>query len=238
MPNIPLMTKFIALISCTLALFLSGCSGMSIKDDPRPVEDVVIRAEQLVKSKAYAAAARQYAIAIFKDPVVGRYYLRRAELLERIDEDKDAFRTYEKALKMVPEDDPDHLQIMHRLALIDANHLFKLDDAEELLQRMPARSVEKLDLAAFLYYQASQYDQAISLLNKALERVRSADQKALLLYHAALIYLELKDQKNTFGSLYYSINNAEHLGLIRDIEQLWQVINEDPATAPPVFSKP
>lgn len=238
MPSIPHTIRFIVFLGCILAIFLSGCTGLSIKDDPRQVEDVVSRAEQLVKSKAYAAAAHQYAIAILKDPVVGRYHLRRAELLERIDEDKEAHRTYERAMKMVPEDDPDHLQIMHRLALIDANHLFKLDDAEELLQRMPKRSIEKLDLAAFLYYQASQYDMAISLLNKALERVRSADQKALLLYHAALIYVRLEDQKNTFGSLYYAINNAEHLGLIRDIEQLWQEINQDPVTGSSVFSKP
>ncbi len=60
------------------------------KDDPRPVEDVISRAEQLVRSKAYAAAAEQYAIVIAKDPTVGRYYLRRAEILERIDEDKEA----------------------------------------------------------------------------------------------------------------------------------------------------
>jgi len=109
--------------------------------------------------------------------------------------------------------------------LIDANHLFKLDEAEELLQRMPGTSIERYDVAAFLYYQASQYEESLKLLNKALERVRSADQKALLLYHAALVYLKLEDEKNTFGSLYYAINNAEHLGLIRDIEQLWQEIN-------------
>ena len=120
---------------------------------------------------------------------------------------------------------------MHRLALIDANHLFKLDEAEALLKRLPPRSIEKLDLAAFLYYQASQYDEAIELLNKALEKVRDADQKALLLYHAALIYVKLGDEKNTFGSLYFAINNAEHLGLIRDIEQLWQEINENPEGA-------
>jgi tetratricopeptide (TPR) repeat protein len=192
---------------------------------------VISRAEQLVQSKAYAAAAQQYAIVILKDPVVGRYYLRRAEILERIDEDKEAHRTYERALDMVPEDDPDFIQIMHRLALVDANHLYKLDEAEELLERLPKRSVEKLDLTAFLYYQASQYDTAISLLNKALEKVKTADQKALLLYHAALIYVKLQDQKNTFGSLYYAISNAEHLGLIRDIEQLWQEINEVPTEA-------
>ncbi|MCF6238946.1 MAG: hypothetical protein L3J79_09080, partial [Candidatus Marinimicrobia bacterium] len=225
------IVRLIIFLSCTLTLFLGGCTGVSIKNDQRPVEDVVNQAEQLVQRKAYAAAAHQYAIAILKDPVVGRYYLRRAELLERIDEDKEAHRTYEKALDMVPEDDPDQIQIMHRLALVDANHLFKLDEAEELLQRLPGRSIERLDLAAFLYYQSSQYDVAISLLNKALERVKSADQKALLLYHAALIYVALKDQKNTFGSLYYAINNAEHLGLIRDIEQLWQEINEEPVDA-------
>ena len=59
--------------------------------------------------------------------------------------------------------------------------------------------------------------------------------KALLLYHAALVYVELEDQKNTFGSLYFSINNAEHLGLIRDIEQLWEEINQDPESGKPVF---
>ncbi len=229
------IARLIILIGCTLTIFLGGCAGVSIKNDQRPVEEVVNQAEQLVQSKAYAAAAYQYAIAILKDPVVGRYYLRRAELLERIDEDKEARRTYERALEMVPEDDPDQIQVMHRLALIDANHLFKLDEAEELLQRLPGKSVERLDLAAFLYYQSSQYDIAISLLNKALERVRNADQKALLLYHAALIYVALEDQKNTFGSLYYAINNAEHLGLIRDIEQLWQEINEDPADGLPVL---
>ncbi len=222
------MTRLIILISCTLALFLGGCAMLPAKDDPRPIEAVISRAEQLVKSKAYAAAAKQYAIVITKDPTVGQYYLRRAEILERIDEDKEAHRTYERAMKMITEEDPDHLQVMHRLALVDANHLFKLDDAEELLMRMPAKSIERLDLSAFLYYQSSQPDQAIALLNKALEKVRSADQKALLLYHAALVYVKLEDQKNTFGSLYYAINNAEHLGLIRDIEQLWQEINKDP----------
>ena len=218
-------TKTFILIASTVVLCLGGCAGVSVKDDPRPIEDVINRAEQLIQGKAYSAAAKQYAVVIAKDPAIGRHYLRRAEILERIDEDKEAYRTYQQAMEMVAEEDPDHLQIMHRLALINANHLFKLDEAEELLQRMPGTSVERYDLAAFLYYQASQYEESITLLNKALERVRSADLKALLLYHAALVYLKLDDQKNTYGSLYYAINNAEHLGLIRDIEQLWQEIN-------------
>jgi tetratricopeptide (TPR) repeat protein len=229
------MTKLVALLGCTLALFFGGCTSISTTLDPRPVDEVINQAENLIRSKAYAAAAEQYAIVILKEPTVGRYYLRRAEVLERIDEDREAYSTYKQGLRKVPEDDPDYLQIMHRLALIDANHLFRLDEAEDLLQRMPAGSIEKLDTAAFLYYQANQPDQAILLLNKALEHVRTADQKALLPYHAALVYVMIKDQKNTFGSLYYSINNAEHLGLIRDIEQLWEEINDIPNAE---FSKP
>jgi tetratricopeptide (TPR) repeat protein len=195
---------------------------------------VVTNAERLVAAKAYAAAARQYEVATLKAPTVGRYYLRRAELLERVDLDEEAQETYDEALENVPADDPDYLQLIHRLALVDANHLKRIEEAEALLQKMPDGSIEKIDTAAFLYYQSSQYDMAIKLLNKALEKVRDADMKALLLYHAALVYLELGDQKNTFGSLYFSINNAEHLGLIRDIEQLWQEINKEP----PVFPDP
>ena len=231
MPKMISMTRFMIAISCTVTLLLGGCAAVSVNEDKRPVEAIINRAEQLIKSKAYAAAAEEYAVIIRKEPTVGRHYLRRAEILERIDEDNEAHSTYERGLKMVPEEDPDQIQLMHRLALVDANHLFKLDEAEELLTRLPPRSIEKLDLAAFLYYQASQYNEAIELLNKALEKVRDADQKALLLYHAALIYVKLGDEKNTFGSLYFAINNAEHLGLIRDIEQLWQKLNEIPEGA-------
>jgi len=230
-PKIINMTRFMIAISCTVTLLLGGCAASSVKEDDRPIEVLINRAEQLIRSKAYAAAAKEYTVIIREEPTIGSHYLRRAEVLERIDEDKEAHRTYEQGLKRVPEDDPDQLELMHRLALVDANHLFKLDEAEELLTRLPPRSIEKLDLAAFLYYQASQYTEAIELLNKALEKVRNADQKALLLYHAALIYVKLEDEKNTFGSLYYAINNAEHLGLIRDIEQLWQELNKTPEDA-------
>ena len=234
------MTLFSKMIKNALVFFtasaLVACGGyVYVDNDQRPVEEVVRKAEELIKSKAYAAAAKEYAIAIQKQPENGKYYLRQAELFERIDEDNLAEQAYERGLKNVPEEDPEHLKIMHRLALINANHLFRIDEAEELMLKMPDKSIEKYDTTAFLYYKASQFDQAISLLNKALERVRTADMKALLLYHAALVYVELKDQKNTFGSLYFSINNAEHLGLIRDIEQLWEEINQDPESGNPIF---
>ncbi|MBW2476990.1 MAG: hypothetical protein JRE16_10145 [Deltaproteobacteria bacterium] len=200
---------------------------LTVVNDPRPVEQIIKDAEELVMLKAYADAADEYAYVVYKDPSVGRYYLRYAELLERIDKDNAARKVYSQALENVPEDDPARVEIIHRMALIDANHLFKVEEAEELLHLLPSGSIERYDLAAFLYYQAHQYDSALELLNNALERVRDADQKALLMFHASLIYHELGDVKNTFGSLYHAINLSEHLGLIRDIENFWELINQD-----------
>lgn len=225
------------LLTCAI-LLACGCSSRYVaKDDQRNVKDVIASAERLVKSKAYAKAAREYAIVILKEPNVGKHYLRRTEILERIDEDEEAYEVYQEAMENVPEDDPDRISIIHGLALINANHLFKIEEAEDLMQMLPDKSIEKYDTSAFLYYQSAQYELSLRLLNKALERVRSADMKALLLYHAALIYTKLKDQKNLFGALYYSINNAEHLGLIRDIEQLWQELNEGPGSGDNLFPK-
>ena len=220
-------TRGCIVLILAITLLLAGCSGVVRKDDPRPVESIIRRAEDLVASKAYTAAADQYAIVTAKAPTVGKYYLRHGELLERVDEDKEARKVYKTALDEIPEDDPDRIELILRLALIDANHLYRLDEAEDLLFQLPSNSIERYDLAAFLYYQANQPKPALELLNKALERTRDADQKALLMYHASLVYHQLGDEKNTFGSLYHAINLSEHLGLIRDIENFWELINRD-----------
>ena len=73
------MTRFMIAISCTATLLLGGCATLPVKDDKRPVEAVINRAEQLIKGKAYAAAAEEYTIIIRKEPTIGSHYLRRAE---------------------------------------------------------------------------------------------------------------------------------------------------------------
>jgi len=104
LPHILRTSKAILSLGCALVLCLGGCASVSIsgKDDPRPVGDIISRAEQLVHNKAYAAAAEQYAAVLVKEPAVGHHYLRRAEILERIDEDKEAYRTYEQAMRWLP----------------------------------------------------------------------------------------------------------------------------------------
>ena len=208
-----------------LLLLLAGCAGLVAPADPRPAAEVAAQAEELVKRKAYADAAELYATAIAKQPDNGRYYLRRSELLEALGLDKESRATYRHGLSRVAKDSPEYLETMYRLALLSADHLQDIDSAEDLLAQLPTGSAFRLDLAGYLYYQANQYELAIRMFNQALGLTTNPDQKAIVLYHAALVYDALKDEKNSVTSLFHAINNATHLGLIRDISALWAKVN-------------
>lgn len=209
------------LVTLLAALLLTGCSALFPPPDPRPAEEIVTQAEDLVNRKAYAGAAELYTLAIAKQPGNGRYYLRRSELLEALGRDKEARANYRAGLSKASKGSPEQLELMHRLALLSAEHLQDIDTAEDLLELMPTGSVARLDLAGYLYYQANQPELALKMFNQALGVTSDADQKAIVLYHAALVYDGLKDDKNAVTSLFHAINNATHLGLIRDISALW-----------------
>ena len=208
-----------------LLLLLTGCAGLLAPPDPRPVEEITAQAEMLVKNRAYERAAELYAKAIVKQPANGRYYLRRGELLEALGRDGDAREAYRAGLKNVDKAAPEHLSLMQFLALLSAEHLQDIDTAEDMLEQMPNGSGPKLDLSGYLYYQADQHELALKFYNQALGIATDPDQKAIVLYHAALVYDALKDEKNSVTSLFHAINQATHLGLIRDISVLWEKVN-------------
>lgn len=203
------------------ALLLTGCAVLFPPSDPRPADEIVAQAEDLARRKAYAGAIDLYALAIAKQPGNGRYYLRRSELLEALGRAKESRANYRAGLSKTSKGSPAQLELMHRLALLSAEHLQDIDTAEDLLELMPTGSVPRLDLAGYLYYQANQPELALKMFNQALGLATDGDQKAIVLYHAALVYDGLNDDKNAVTSLFHAINNATHLGLIRDISALW-----------------
>lgn len=208
-----------------LGMLLSGGCTIFTHVDPRPVKEIVAAAEDLASRKAYHDASEAYALAIAKEPGNGRYYLRRGELLEAFGQIEKARETYKKGLRKVSETAPEYPLLIHYQALLCATDLYDLDTAEELLEKLPLGSVQRLDLSAYLYLQTGQDEEALKMLNQALPRAEDPNQKAFILYHAALIYDRFNDEKNTFTSLYHAINSATHLGLIRKIEQLWMKIS-------------
>lgn len=223
------------LIACCGLLLASGCARFFPPEDPRPPEVLVAQAEELVVRKDYFGASVLYGRALAKQPGNLRSRLRHGELLESLDRDREARDTYRAGLKQAAADAPERPELILRLALLSASRLADIDTAEELLEQLPPGSVPRIDLAAYLYYQTSQYEMSLKLLNQALPLASDPDHKALLLYHAALVYDGLKDDTNSVTSLYHAINNAVHLGLIRDIELLWIKVNakNQPTAFPP-----
>lgn len=219
------MKGFSARLLLLAVLLLAGCATLFKPADPRPAEELVAQAEDLIKRKAYAGAVELYAKAIVKQPDNGRYYLRRSELQEALGRDKEARANYRDGLSRTVKSSPEYLELMHRQALLSAEHLQDIDTAEDILEQLPAGSVPRLDLAGYLYYQANQPELAIKMFNQALGLAKDNDQKAIVLYHAALVYDSLKDEQNSVTSLFHAINNATHLGLIRDISALWSKVN-------------
>ncbi|TLM68845.1 MAG: tetratricopeptide repeat protein [Deltaproteobacteria bacterium] len=213
----PLLRLLLA-ASCLLA---GGCVLMARPVDPRPADVIVAQAEELVDRRAYAQAAELYAAAIVKQPDNGSYYLRRSELLEAIGHDKEARVTYREALPRLAKGSSERIEVIYRLALISAEHMHDMELAEELLMQLPTGSLQRLDLTGYFYFLTNQHEESIPIFNQALVVARTGDQKASVLYHAAQVYDALKDEKNAVTSLYLAINNATHLGLIRDISALW-----------------
>jgi len=207
-----------------IVVLLSGCAAL-FPVDQRSAEELAAAAEELVANKAYEQAAELYTKAISQQPQNGKYYLRRSELLEALSQFSKAGACYREGLAKVPADTPEHDEIVLRLAVLAAEHLDDIDTAETLLTQLPGASAPRLDLTGYLYYRGRLYEDAIKRFNQALTMTRNADQKAMILYHAALTYIALEDEKNAITSLFHAINNATHLGLIRDITELWDSIN-------------
>ncbi len=225
------MTKktILALVSLFLIL-LVGCAPTTLRNDLRPVAEILDEAESLRVTGDYATAAHLYSVLTSREPTVGQYYLRYGEMLEALGDDAAARKTYRHAILTVPRFTPVHLELMHRYSLLDAKNRFELETAERLQHAMTRGTMEQYDTVAFLLYQSGQYDKALELLEKAMARSYTDDQKGLVLYHLALVHARRQDRANTYGAIYYALQYADHRGVRRDLEALWRELN-DPAIA-------
>ncbi len=207
-----------------LLLLFAGCA--TVAPDPQAAETFRRQAEELAAARDFPAAAKRLGQAIEYQPADSSLNLRRGELLECSGELGAARRAYLRALNLLPEEDPRRPEILHRLALL---YVFKLDGigkAHKLLTELPEGSAARADLLGVLALRKERDREALQFFEQALAQNPGDDLAAAILYHASLASYRLGDEKTTLGSLYRAAKRTSSPALSRDIEILWDQINE------------
>jgi tetratricopeptide (TPR) repeat protein len=202
------------LLLCLLQLW--GCSALL--PDPLSVEQHLARAEALQAKRDYLAAAGSLARAIRKKPYDGGLYLRHGELLEAAQKPERAEKTYRKGLETVSVDAITRPELNYRLLQLLALKLEKPEQAAALLPTLPADSVRQIDARGCLAFGRTRYQEALRFFNQALELSTEQDLQARIFYHAALAYHRLGDEDHAMLALFNGINQAQSLGVSKDIE--------------------
>lgn len=218
----PAVTAIVLLPALCLIL-LSGC--VHAVSDQRTAEEHRLRAEQLITDRNFAAAAAELELALRKTSGDGDLHLRRGEILEAAGRPLEALAVYEKAQRLLSRDDPRQQELIYRLALLEAGKLDRADRAEKRLAELPAGSIPRLDLQGVIALGKGEARQALQLYNEALQQGPAKAMAARILYHASLAYHRLGDVKNTYGTLYRSVNLADSEALLKEIELFFKQLN-------------
>lgn len=207
-----------------LIMLLSGCAALSPRPDVALGRQQRQRAEQLIKGRQYQQAAEQLALAVKNLPLDGETTLRLGEVLEALGHDPAAAEAYRSALTNRA---TDANQLRYRLGLLQSLRLGQLNEAVFLQKEIQTGSFEALDLQGTILIRKGEPRQALILYAKLAKTTQDEGKMAHIAYHAALAYLDLKANDDAFGNLYQAINRASHLGLIHQIQNLWNQFQPD-----------
>jgi tetratricopeptide (TPR) repeat protein len=210
-----------------LLLLLTGCSLLA-SPDPQRADAYRLRAETAVAEKDYRGGADLLRKALPYAPHDGSLALRQGELLERIGDLRGARKTYRRGLKHAGKTSQQQI-LAWRLGLLLALQLDAPAKAQPLLEQIPAGTPWRADLLGVLALQDARPREALLHFNQALAAAGDEQTAATVLYHVALAYSRVGDEKNTLGSLFHAINRADHLGVIGDLERLWDALIADPS---------
>lgn len=151
-------------------------------------------------------------------------YIRRAELLEILQLEKEALNVLRQALNSSPT--PSQKQkLIHRMAVLRALKLGDEAAAAQDLGHLIPESLFHLDAEAAVEIARNNPETALRHLSQAAHLAQNYDEQALVLYHQALAFQKMGEEDKAVAALYHAINRAENRTLIKDIERLWEVLD-------------
>ncbi|WP_144401946.1 S46 family peptidase [Geoalkalibacter subterraneus] len=151
-------------------------------------------------------------------------YLRRAEILEILQLEKEALQVLGQALNSSPT--PSQKQkLIYRMAVLRALKLGDNAAAAQDLEQLTPESLFRLDAEAAVEIARNNPEAALRHLAQAASLAQNHDEQALVLYHQALAFQKMGEEDKAVAALYHAINRAENRVLIKDIERLWEVLD-------------
>jgi len=193
-----------------------GCSAL--RPDRLSVEQHLAQADALQAKRDYAGAAEELAKVIRQRPTDGSLFLRRGELLEAAKAPAQAEKAYRRGLAALAAGAPERTELNYRLLQVLTLKLGTPEQAKPLLSSLPAGSIEYGDARGCLAYGEGRYREALQLFEQAEQQAQDLDLKARILYHVSLTYHRLGDDDHAMLALFNAINQAQSLGVRKDIE--------------------
>lgn len=214
------MSKFFRIFFpvVVVGLLLSGCALSA--GSGATVEEHLARAEALVEQRDYLGAAEAVGRAQ-RQPGGIPLYIRHGELLEAAGRPEAARKAYQRGLDEESTDFAEKKELRYRLLLLLALKLADAVDARPLLAQLPAGSPRHLDAQGVLAYADGRHQEALLLFEQAREATAEQDLRARILYHTALAYARAGDADLTRLALFHAVNQAQSLGLRKDIEHFF-----------------
>lgn len=208
-----------------VVILMGGCTLMRTPPtDPAVADDRFFEAEQAIRTGDLQGADGLLQAAEEADPLNPRTYLRLGNLLELAMDPPRAAAAYRRGIAHA-QGTSELAELAYRCGLLAA---LKLDDrklARELLSSLPQNDPRREDLAAALAIAEGDGRTALAHLNQARNHPVTAEQGALLSYHAARAYQLLGDIDHARTALYSAVNLAGRTAIVKDIEQLRNQLN-------------
>jgi tetratricopeptide (TPR) repeat protein len=208
-----------------LALYIPACAPSNTRSYGPPAQHRQW-AQELLLIHDRKGAIVELQLSLKGNPNVADALLY-ADLLESQGDYKQARKAYKKAFKY-PAEENQKQSLNYRLALLEATDLDNLNTASKLAKTLPPVDSRYFDLQSVLLLKQKVYKRALEESQRALTKAQNNEEKGWAYFHMAQIYYELRNEQETFRSLFEATNNGRGYSLVARITEYWESKRHDP----------
>lgn len=214
-------------IVLTGLVLLAACAPALPPADPERAQNLRNEALKYNLKNDYISAAELYQEATLYEPLNSSAYLNLADLQETLGDPSGAVKTYNQALRYLPESDQTREFISYRAALLLAAKLDKPGKAKKSLNKLSNPAL-KNDLNGVIEMYQDAPAEALKYFSDALKSETERDQYARIYFHIAQAYDLLGDEDSSRDALLTAVEKASSRPLKEDIRHFFETLLKRP----------